>query len=190
MTRCAVALVLVLGTAAPAAAELFRWTSADGAVHYTSDAESIPDAYRARAVAVGAPAPRPATPPDPAPTGTVLPFTGGPVVVEARLNGVPLSMLLDTGADRTVIAPAALVRAGIDPSLGTPVRITGVTGSAGAALVSVPLLDVAGARVGPLSVIVHAVPGDSLDGLLGRDVLDAFTVTFDATAGRVTLLPR
>jgi aspartyl protease/uncharacterized protein DUF4124 len=190
MTRCAVALVLVLGTAMPATAELFRWTSADGAVHYTSDAESIPDAYRARAVDVGAPAPRSAIQPDPAPTGTVLPFTGGPVVVEARLNGVPLSMLLDTGADRTVIAPAALVRAGIDPSLGTPVRITGVTGSAGAALVSVPLLDVAGARVGPLSVIVHAVPGDSLDGLLGRDVLDAFTVTFDATAGRVILLPR
>jgi hypothetical protein len=39
-------------------------------------------------------------------------------------------------------------------------------------------------------VIVHAMPSDSLDGLLGRDVLDAFTVTFDAAAGRVTLLPR
>ena len=190
VTRGAVIVILILSMATPAAAGLFRWTSADGAIHYTSDAESIPEAYRADAVDVGAPTARPPVPGPAAPAGTVLPFTGGPVVVEARLNGAALSLLLDTGADRTVIAPGALLRAGIDPALGTPVRITGVTGSAAATLVAVPLLDIAGARVGPLSVIVHAVPGDSLDGLLGRDVLDAFTVTFDATAGRVTLLPR
>jgi predicted aspartyl protease len=187
--RVALAVLLVLAMATPAAAGLFRWTAPDGAVHYTSDLESIPEAYRTGAVDVGAPAPNAAPPPVPA--GTVLPFGGGgPVVVQARLNGVALSLLLDTGADRTVIAPAALARAGVDPGSGTPIRISGVTGSAAATLVAVPLLEVAGARVGPLSVIVHAVPSDSLDGLLGRDVLDAFTVTFDAAAGRVTLLPR
>jgi predicted aspartyl protease len=191
VTRGVLVLLLVLATAPPAAAELFRWTAADGVVHYTSDPESIPEAYRASAVDIGAPTARPAPATPPAAAGVVLPFSGGaPVVVQARLNGVGLSLLLDTGADRTVIAPAALTRAGIDPALGTPIRITGVTGSAAATLVAVPLLDVAGARVGPLSVIVHAVPSDSLDGLLGRDVLDAFTVTFDAAAGRVTLLPR
>jgi predicted aspartyl protease len=189
--RVALAVLLVLAMATPAAAGLFRWTAPDGAVHYTSDLESIPEAYRAGAVDVGAPAPNAAPPPPPVPAGTVLPFGGGgPVVVQARLNGVALSLLLDTGADRTVIAPAALARAGVDPGSGTPIRISGVTGSAAATLVAVPLLEVAGARVGPLSVIVHAVPSDSLDGLLGRDVLDAFTVTFDAAAGRVTLLPR
>jgi hypothetical protein len=57
-------------------------------------------------------------------------------------------------------------------------------------MVAVPQLEVAGARVGPLSVIVHPIPTDSLDGLLGRDVLDAFTITFDAAAGQVTLVPR
>jgi len=188
----ALVTVLVLATATPAAAALFRWTAADGAIHYTSDLDSIPEAYRAGALDIGAPAARPAPPPSASPpAGLVVPFTGGgPVVVEVRLNGVPLSLLLDTGAERTVIAPAALARTGIDPTLGTPVRISGVTGSAAATLVAVPLLDVAGARVGPLSVIVHAMPSDSLDGLLGRDVLDAFTVTFDAAAGRVTLLPR
>jgi hypothetical protein len=189
--RAALVALLVLATATPAAAALFRWTAADGAIHYTSDLDSIPEAYRAGAVDIGAPAARPAPPGAPAPSGLVVPFTGGaPVVVEARLNGVLLSLLLDTGAERTVIAPAALARTGIDPAFGTPVRISGVTGSAAATLVAVPLLEVAGARVGPLSVIVHPMPSDSLDGLLGRDVLDAFTVTFDAGAGRVTLLPR
>jgi hypothetical protein len=190
--RAALGALLVLATATPAAAALFRWTSADGAIHYTSDLDSIPETDRAGAVDIGAPAPNPAPPPaaPPAP-GLVVPFTGGaPVVVEARVNGVLLSLLLDTGAERTVIAPAALARTGIDPALGSPIRISGVTGSAAATLVAVPLLEVAGARVGPLSVIVHAMPSDSLDGLLGRDVLDAFTVTFDAAAGRVTLLPR
>jgi hypothetical protein len=189
--RVALVALFVLATATPAVAALFRWTAADGTIHYTSDPESIPEAYRAAAVDIGAPAARPAPPAGAAPTGLVVPFAGGaPVVIEARLNGVLLSLLLDTGADRTVIAPAALARAGIDPAFGTPVRITGVTGSAPAMLVAVPRLDVAGARVGPLSVIMHAVPGESIDGLLGRDVLDAFTVTFDAAAGRVTLMPR
>ena len=191
MRRTALVALLVLTTATPAAAALFRWTSADGTIYYTSDPESIPETYRAGAIDIGHPAAQPAPPAAPAPTGVVVPFAGGaPIVVEARLYGVQLRLLLDTGADRTVIAPGALARAGIDPASGTPVRITGVTGSAAATLVGVPRLEVAGAQVGPLSVIVHAVPGDALDGLLGRDVLDAFTVTFDAAAGRVTLLPR
>jgi hypothetical protein len=39
-------------------------------------------------------------------------------------------------------------------------------------------------------VIAHTVPGQGLDGLLGRDVLDAFTVTFDAARNRAVLTPR
>ena len=60
--------------------------------------------------------------------------------------------------------------------------------------VDVPQLDVAGARIGPLAVIVHALFADgrsvAADGLLGRDVLDAFTLTVDPVAGRATLTPR
>jgi Aspartyl protease/Domain of unknown function (DUF4124) len=186
----ALGLLVVLAAAPSAAAGLFRWTAADGAIHYTSDLESVPEAYRAVAVDVGAPLPR-AEGQAPAPSGTVLSFTGGaPVVVQARLNGIPLSLLLDTGADRTVIAPDAVARAGIDLAAGSAVRISGITGSTGATMVAVPQLEVAGTRIGPLSVVVHTVPTDSLDGLLGRDVLDAFTITFDAAAGQVTLVPR
>jgi hypothetical protein len=65
-----------------------------------------------------------------------------------------------------------------------------VTGSAVASQVTVPALDVAGTPVGPLSLIVYDAGLGELDGLLGRDVLDAFTVTIDAAAGRATLTPR
>jgi len=125
----------------------------------------------------------------PAPVAVVPFAAGAPVIIDAYLNGVALRLLIDTGADRTVISPAALVRAGVDAARGAPVRITGVTGSSSASLVAVQRLDVAGAQVGPLAVIAHAVPGD-FDGLLGRDVLDAFTVTFHAAENRATLTPR
>ena len=121
----------------------------------------------------------------------MLPLASGePVIVEVYLNGAVLRLLLDTDADRTVIAPDALARAGIDASRGAPVWITGVTGSSPASLVGVQRLDIAGTRVGPLAVVAHTIPRDGLDGLLGRDVLDAFTVTFDAAGSRAILTPR
>ncbi|HXU91847.1 MAG TPA: retropepsin-like aspartic protease, partial [Methylomirabilota bacterium] len=123
-------------------------------------------------------------------SGATIPLpTGAPIMVDALLNGVQLRLVLDTGADRTVISPAALSRAGIDTTIATPFRISGVTGSSSASLVNVPRLDVAGAQVGPLGVVAFAVPGE-FDGLLGRDVLDAFTVTFDPAQNRATLTPR
>ncbi|HTO13052.1 MAG TPA: retropepsin-like aspartic protease, partial [Candidatus Binatia bacterium] len=112
----------------------------------------------------------------PAPAGEVIPYNGGPLVIEASINGVPLRLLVDTGAERTLITHAAMARAGIDVSSGTPVQIRGVTGDASATVVSVPRLDVAGTRVGPLPVIVHTIASQNIDGLLGRDVLDGFTV--------------
>jgi predicted aspartyl protease len=126
--------------------------------------------------------------------GTTVEFTPGePIVINARLNGVPMTLLLDTGADRTLISPAAVERAGYGRMIvpgGSSVRILGVTGSAVASVVTVPLLDVAGARLGPLSLLVHDAGLGTLDGLLGRDVLDAFTVTIDTAGGRATLTPR
>jgi hypothetical protein len=208
---------MVMGVVSPATAALYRWVDRAGVVHYTSELDSIPEAYRGSVETLehpsartaepsAAPAPSPGAPPTPpapaaAPAPSAAPApgippvairlpTGAPVMVDALLNGVQLRLLVDTGADRTVISPAALGRAGYDPARGTPVRITGVTGSSTAMLVAVPQLDVSGAQVGPLSVIAHAVPGEGVDGLLGRDVLDAFTVTFDATGNRATLSPR
>jgi predicted aspartyl protease len=158
-------------------------------VYYTTDLATIPPAYRDSARDIGAPTPGPLQAP-PVPTGAVIPYSGGPLVVDASLNGVSLRLIVDTGADRTLISPAAIARAGFDPSGGTPVQIRGVTGDAAATLVRVPRIDVAGTQVGPVGVIVHTLSTEGVDGLLGRDVLDAFTVTVDAAARRATLIPR
>jgi aspartyl protease/uncharacterized protein DUF4124 len=180
---------LALTTAGPAAAELYRWVDGAGDVHYTAERTSIPEPFRGGAVPLTHPSARsgPAPPADEPPPAAVA---AGPLVVEARVNGVVLRLLVDTGADRTMLSPAAVERAGYGAEPGVPVQILGVTGSASASLIVVPLLEVAGQRVGPLGVVVHAPPLRDVDGLLGRDVLNAFTLTVDGRSGRAVLKGR
>lgn len=186
-------LSLVIVFSGSAEAQLYRWTDAEGMTRYTNDPASIPPAFRARAHDIGSPQARPPLPPALPPLAvdpTVIQFAaGGPIRAAASLNGAPLTLMLDTGAERTVISPAALSRAGI-ASLGRTVQILGVTGGADAREVTVERLDLAGTRVGPLAIIVHDVGLGDVDGLLGRDVLDYFTLTVDAAAGRAVLAPR
>lgn len=202
------------------AAELYRWRDATGAVRYTNSLDAIPREFRATAEDLGAPQPRwggagaAASDESPEPdargaaTGAVgtaaddvrppaaedeglVPLTpGGQVRVRAVVNGVAAMLLVDTGADRTVISPAVLERAGVGVQGARTVSIVGVTGSAAAPEVTVPRLDVAGAMVGPLAVIAHDIGTPGLDGLLGRDVLDFFILTVDSRAGHAVLHPR
>ena len=196
---CATAILFVTALMSPALAqELYKWTDENGVVHYTADPWSIPPQYRPSDLPPERPAkPEPAVAAPtitPAKSSTVVQFTPGePIIVSAQLNGVPMALLLDTGADRTLVSPAAAARAGYERTIvpgGSSVRILGVTGSVVAAQVIVPVLDIAGARFGPLWLIVHDAGLRGADGLLGRDILDAFTVTIDSAAGRATLTPR
>jgi predicted aspartyl protease len=190
-----VAVVLLAPVAAHA--DLYRWTAPDGTVHYTSELDAIPRAGRPAAKRLQHPQPRPAPSPEEPSAAVSVPGDGrAPVVVQARLNGVGLSLLLDTGADRTLISPDALVRAGLAVTEGVPVHLTGVTGTTLATLVVLPYLDVAGLRLGPLPVVIHPMPqpgvsgAEGVDGLLGRDLLEAFTITVDPGSGHTTLVPR
>jgi Aspartyl protease/Domain of unknown function (DUF4124) len=195
LIRIAIALSL-LATAVlttSVSAELYQWTDDAGVRHYTSDLATIPEAYREAARDMGSPRVREAPagetrrPVDP---GLMRFTSGAPVVAPVLINGVALRLMVDTGADRTVISPAAAARTGLAVDAGRSLRVIGVTGSATANEMVVTHMEVAGARVGPLRVIVLDTPADSLDGLLGRDVLDFFTLTVDSSAGRATLTPR
>src|SRR5256885_12661568 len=141
------ALLLLLACPTVSPAEIYRWTDERGVTHYSEGFESVPKQYRAGAAPTGlhnaplvSPPPagdRPAAPGRAVATatgGTEIKFTPGrEILVDARLNGAtPVTLLLDTGAQRTVINPRALVAAGVALPTGRAGRRKGAAGPAGA----------------------------------------------------------
>lgn len=189
------ALTLVLASAAHA--QLYRWTDEKGETHFGQGVESVPERYRIRARALGS------VDPPPAPSGpaaatvtdgvTRIAFAPGSLImVIAWINGrAPVQLILDTGATRTTISPAALIGLGVTYRDAPKVEIHGVTGTASAYLVGLESLEVGGARVGPLPVLSHDPQmGGGSQGLLGRDFLNHFRVTIDNARGVVELAPK
>ncbi len=182
-----------------ASAQIYRWTDAEGTIHYSQGIDSVPSRFRDRAVILGYD--RPAPPPEasgastaPEPGSARIKFTPGqPIMVSARINDSgSAQLMLDTGAARTVINPAVLAALGVSYEKSQRGTLKGVTGEAEVVAVRVESVEISGARHGPLMVVSHDTgfgPGRG-DGLLGRDFLDHFTVTIDNAAGIVSLRPK
>jgi predicted aspartyl protease len=206
VTRFVIALAALATLApVPAIAEIYRYTDASGRSHYVEGIDSVPQEFRARAIPMGLHNAPPGATPEPtaverrgaAPAsapkgGTAIKYTPGqPIMVDAKINGgTSVKLLLDTGADGTMINPRALVAAGA--SLSRPVgstRVTGVAGSDTVSFVVIESLEIGEAKVGRMRVASYDVPSAG-DGLLGRDFLDRFSVNIDSTNGVVTLSPK
>jgi len=196
------AVLLVLGRPATVGAQIYRWVDDNGVPHFADGIGSIPDRYRARAVPLGlknAPAPGPSEPDaggaKPGSSGgTTIRYTPGQrIMVDVRINGSAAArLLLDTGADRTLISPRALQAAGV--RIAAPAatgQIVSATGSEQIQFVVVDSLEIGDARVGRMPVGSYTLPATDVgDGLLGRDFLDQFNVNIDSSRGVVTLAPK
>jgi len=175
--------------------DIYYWVDDQGTQYYTTRLESIPEPYRSKAISLPLPTSPPVPPeltPRPSPRGlTKIPFTrGSPVLVSVKINGAgSITLILDTGADRTLVAPSALSRLGISTENALRGVIRGVTGASYAEAVWVNSVEVEEARVGPLLIIVHDADLKGADGLLGRDFLANFNVTIDSKEQVVTLAP-
>ena len=201
-TASILALALVAGLAPAAEAQIYRWTNDRGELHITEGLESVPARFRAGAVLLGHPAaPAPAAESASAPAaaadvGAVLvriPFVpGSPIVVNARVNGGRnVQLVLDTGADRTMISPQALSALGVDMRPLGRGTVQGVTGVAtDVEMVRLESLEVGEAKAGPIAVVAHNSNLTRGEGLLGRDFLDRFTVNIDTRAREVVLVRR
>jgi hypothetical protein len=127
------------------------------------------------------------------PQGTIRYVPGsGPIIVSVTLNGrTTARLVLDTGADSSVVKPLLLRSAGVD--LSRPVArgtMRGVTGKVSVAYYAVNL-EAAGHRALAPNVVAFDTFEDGFaDGLLGRDFLDQFSVAMDPATGTVKLVPR
>lgn len=176
-------------------ADIYYWIDDQGTQHYTTRLETIPEPYRSKAT----PLPLPTSPPVPpeitprsSPKGVAkISFTpGSPVLVIAKINGGgPITLILDTGADRTMVTPSALLRLGISFENSLRGVVRGITGASYAEAVWVNSVEIEEAKVGPLLIIAHDADLKGADGLLGRDFLANFNVTIDAKERIVTLAP-
>jgi len=199
----ALVVAVFLGRPALCEAQLYRWVDSEGVAHFSEGIDSIPEKFRGTATPLGLrnapPAPAGQAPADAAGAsgvtrtgGTQIKFTPGrPIIVEALINGrTTTRLVLDTGADRTVVNPRALAAAGVSLRQSANGRIRGATGTAPVQAAYVDSLEVGRARVGKLLVISHDIEQDGVDGLLGRDFLGQFTVSIDSKAGIATLDPK
>jgi hypothetical protein len=175
--------------------DIYYWMDDQGTQHYTTRLESIPEPYRSKAIPLALPTSPPVPPevtPRSSPKGvTKISFTpGSPVLVSVKINGGgPITLILDTGADRTMVTPSALSRLGISFENALRGVVRGVTGASYAEAVWVNSVEIEEAKVGPLLIIAHDPDLKGADGLLGRDFLANFNVTIDAKERIVTLAP-
>src|SRR5208337_4607475 len=113
-------------------------------------------------------------------------------LVDAEVNGDPVRLIVDTGAETTLLTSAAAERLGV-PATGTSLRLVGVGGEGAGSATTVHSLAIGELVLRNLPVVVDSDSensGPSLgkvaDGILGLDVLSHFDVDLDMPNGRIT----
>ena len=189
-------VALVAAWTVPASAQFVRYIDESGVAHYVEGFDRVPERYRDSAALLGyrnSPAPPPSATSDKADrasSGTVIRYTPGqPIMVDVRINGgASARLLLDTGADRTLINPRALAAGGVSLTrIYAQGQMASATGTDRIQYVVVNSLEIGEAKVTNLPVAAYEMPQSTGDGLLGRDFLDRFTVSIDSSRGVVTL---
>jgi len=174
-------------------ADIYYWVDDEGIHNFTATLENVPEKYRSRVKMHSLPSDLPPElEPSRANKGpTRIPFSlGSPVLVQARINGIgPFTLVLDTGAERTMISPSILSRLGRSSENAPPITLKSVTGMGYASGVWVDSIEIGETRVGPLLIAVYEVDLKGAEGLLGRDFLSHLKVTIDPKEKVVTLTP-
>jgi predicted aspartyl protease len=118
---------------------------------------------------------------------------GDLLFVRARIHGVPALLLVDTGAERTLLTEAAVERLRLPRDYQHVTRTYGIGSSTVSWDAVLPdgltlggtRFPVEGVTVGRFSMI--RVAGERADGLLGADVLLAFDIDLDVPNRRLTI---
>lgn len=119
---------------------------------------------------------------------------GRSLVVQTKLNGTrDARLIVDTGAEITVLSHAVALDAGLLPSQTVAtVTLNTAGGSVRADVFRVGSVSLGQAEARNVTAAVHDLPDApaGIDGLLGMTFLDQFLVTLDTQKGELHLRPR
>lgn len=105
---------------------------------------------------------------------------GGHFYATVRINGVPLRVLVDTGATSVAISPSGARRIGLDPRRGVPLKSHTANGTVSALGVTLDSVELRGHTVHNISgVLMPQELGGQIDVLLGMAFLKHFEVNTD-----------
>jgi hypothetical protein len=174
-------------------------TSADPASTPAPSAKAPPERPSAPKAA-SATVPKPSAPPTPSTSTPAVSTVPVQVVERMVLVSVTLggrhgaTLLLDTGAQYTVVTPALAQRLGVAPPTGAPRRSISLIGGQKIEMpfVRLPAIQIGAVTVSDVEAGVHAVAPEApmVDGLLGADVLSRFRITVDHEARQLRLESR
>jgi predicted aspartyl protease len=121
-----------------------------------------------------------------------LDVRGNMLFVQAKIDEEPVTLLVDTGAERTLLTEAAVDRLHLPRDLQHVTRTLGIGSAIATWDARLPNGIVLGATHFPVDSVsvgrfgIDLQDGGSVDGLLGADILLAFDVDLDLPAQRIT----
>jgi clan AA aspartic protease (TIGR02281 family) len=177
--------------------EFFRWVDEKGFIHFADDLTSVPEPYRKASrdgqATSGAEKPDSISKSDLPkaihPRRYILPLTweGGRLFVDAKINDrIPIRLIVDTGANMTIIPASLASRLGFDKRNSLSIDVRGVGGVIEGLLIEVDSLKVGEAEARNFDMVVIE---DSLGGtaLLGADFLSRFQMEINYSRGQMVL---
>jgi predicted aspartyl protease len=129
----------------------------------------------------------------------IRPFAEVPVqlsratpLVQARINSAPVTLLLDTGAERVLLTQDAVRRLGLTVDPRRTFTEQGAGGRVTSFVAQVRNFEFAGLNIPdhPVSALPYPLPANAetpVDGLLGSTVLGAFDIDLDMPGRKMTL---
>jgi clan AA aspartic protease (TIGR02281 family) len=184
----------------PVHAKIFKWTDRSGKSHFTDNISAIPPEYRDQVeqrtskTLPSQPAPQMSLYREPETAGPgqryAVPLyrTGNAMLVDVILDGfLKTRLFVDTGATLTVISEDLAKRLSLNLDQAAVVPLQSASGRFLAPLKKLRAIEVGGAVVRDVDVVVHDIGTPGMSGLLGMSFLDHFQVTVNAAAGVMIL---
>ena len=163
---------------------MYKWTDRWGSIHFTDDVRSIPKGATVKKLGSGGG--HVSTVANPHQNLKQLkvevPYSmiGNSMIIKTSVNGVPMRMILDTGASLVMIPPAVAKRAGIQTEKVKQTKLITANGKTSAPQVFIDELKTGSVSERSVKALVKTILKEAPDlGLLGMSYLERFKFHID-----------